>query len=260
MGIVEEQIIYKKTPQAELTLHIFRPEEPASKGGRAGIVFFHGGGWVGGEPAQFFQQSRYLARLGMVAASAQYRLIDVHGTTPFECVIDGKSAVRWLRHNADRYDIDPGRIAAGGGSAGGHVAACTGTLSELDEKDEDPAISSHPDALVLFNPVLDTTKTGWDNGAKRLGKRGRELSALHYISNITPPTIIFHGTDDQAVPFENARRFTAAMADLGLTCELIPFEGAGHGFFNAGRDDNTSPFIDTMQATETFLRKLGFLK
>jgi hypothetical protein len=69
-------------------------------------VFFFGGGWVGGSPKQMYQQAKVMAEQGMVAFSADYRVASRNKTTPFECVKDGKSAIRWLREHAAELGID----------------------------------------------------------------------------------------------------------------------------------------------------------
>ncbi len=97
-------------------------------------------------------------------------------------------------------------------------------------------IFSIPSAMVLFNPVLDTTESGY--GAKKVGNRPEELSPLHHIREDIPPTIIFHGTDDMTVPFNNARMFEQKMKEKGNQCILVSYEGKGHGFFNPGPDQD----------------------
>ena len=87
-------VVYKKTEQGELRLHIFNPVGFSSSDSRPVIVFFFGGGWVNGNPEQFFPHSEYLASRGLVAISAEYRVENNHGTSPIECVKDGKSAIR----------------------------------------------------------------------------------------------------------------------------------------------------------------------
>ncbi|UCD49972.1 MAG: alpha/beta hydrolase [Phycisphaerales bacterium] len=249
------EIVYKRTPQGDLRLHVHQCGEGAD---RPVIVFFFGGGWVGGNPRQFFPHCRQLAALGMVAVSAEYRVRNRHGTTPFECVADGKSAIRYLRAHAAELGIDPDRVVAAGGSAGGHVAACTVTIAACDEDSEDITISSKPNALVLFNPVVDTTKLGY--GANRFKDDPRKLSPVHHIREELPPTMIFHGTADTTVPFENVERFCREMHEAGNECTLIPFEGKKHGFFNYGRDEDNRSYHETVAQMDEFLGGHGFLQ
>ena len=89
---------------------------------------------------------------GIIGICADYRVKNRDGTTPLECIKDAKSAVRYIRINATVLGIDPNKIIVAGGSAGGHIAACT-QIEGGDELGEDLAISSKPNALVLHNPV-----------------------------------------------------------------------------------------------------------
>jgi acetyl esterase len=256
-----ELVVYKTIGDVELKLHIFKTPEWDAKESSPAIVFFFGGGWVSGNPKQFYHQCEHFAMRGMVAISAEYRVKNRHGTTPFECVADGKSAIRWVRANAVRLGVNPDKIVAGGGSAGGHVAACTGVIEGFDEKNEDPNISSKPNALVLFNPAVElvelSKKRSWES---RFNNRVEELSPLQHVKKGTPPCIIFHGTADRTVPFESVERFAATMKKAGNVCRLVPFEGKGHGFFNYGRDKDSSSFRQTLQEADRFLTSLGYLK
>ncbi len=253
-------VVYKTIGQAELKLHIFEPPHRDIKELSPAIVFFFGGGWVGGTPTQFYHQCDYFASRGMLAISAEYRVKNRHGTTPFECVADGKSAVRWVRANAARLGVNPDKIAAGGGSAGGHVAACTGVIEGLDEKNEDLSISSKPNALILFNPAVDLLEFSKKRPSDERFRRAKEISPLQHVKNGGPPCIIFHGTADRAVPFESVERFSAAMKEAGNVCKLVPFEDKGHGFFNYGRDKDNSSFNRTIEETDRFLTSLDYLK
>ena len=134
----------------------------------------------------------------MVAICAEYRVSSRHKTSPRECVQDGKSAMRWVRSHSSELGIDPHRIAAGGGSAGGHVAAATATVKGFDEPGEDITVSARPDALVLFNPVYDNGPKGY--GHDRVKDYWKEFSPLHNLDKTTPPTIVFLGTEDKLVP------------------------------------------------------------
>lgn len=252
--VVKSERVYRRLEEVALTAHVFAPQARPSPRLPA-IVFFFGGGWVGGTPEQFFSQCEHLAGRGMVAVSAEYRVKARHGTTPFESVADAKAAVRWVRAQADELDIDPARVAAGGGSAGGHVAACTSLIPGYESPGEDVRISSAPDALVLFNPVVDTTA---GDLAERFEGRAAELSPLHHVRGGLPPTLIFHGTEDAVVPLAQVERFCAAMWAASNRCDLMVFPGYGHGFFNRGRNDEV-PFHETLQMTDRFLVDLGWL-
>lgn len=248
----DKQIVFKSFEKDPLELNVFLPDGWKASDRRPAMVFFFGGGWVGGAPAQFFPQSRYLASRGMVAVSAQYRTRGSHGTSPVECVADGKSAVRWMRQHAAELGIDPDRIAAGGGSAGGHVAATTGVIDGLDEAGEDLSVSSKPSALVLFNPATDISKS------QRWGDRAVEGSPLQHVDRGDPPTIVFHGKADSIVPYATAEAFCMAMNDAGNRCELVGYEGRPHGFFNYSR--SRIAYTNSVWHMDRFLASIGYLE
>ena len=248
----DKEIVYKSFDKDPLELNVFLPAGWKASDKRPAIVFFFGGGWRGGTPSQFFPHSRYLASRGMVAVSAQYRTSGSHGTSPIECVADGKSAVRWMRQHADELGIDADRIASGGGSAGGHVAATTGVLKGLDQKGEDTSVSSKPNAMVLFNPVTDTS------GIERLGDQALKISPVHGVVSGDPPTLVLHGKADTTVPYAMAEAFCKAMTDAGNRCELVGYEGRPHGFFNYAR--SRKDYTNTVWHMDHFLESLGFLE
>lgn len=265
-----EQVVYKTTEDAkgkavELRLHVFKPEGWSADDQRPAAVFFFGGGWTGGTPQQFYPHCRELADMGIVAFSAEYRVKGKHGTSPLACVEDGKSVVRYLRANAKAMGIDPDRIIAGGGSAGGHVAACTGVLKGFDAKDEDASISSVPNLMILFNPVIDTSpKQGY--GAKKVpGDDPLIISPLHHVHKAQPPAMVFHGDADKVVKIESIRAFTRRCWELNVPNGAREFKGAGHGFFNHSdfrkpKDGTPDYYRMTMDTTKTFLQIHGFLE
>jgi len=252
----DKAVVYKTIGQAELKLHIFNPDGHSTSAGHPAIVFFFGGGWVGGSPSQFFPHCEYLSSRGMVAVSAEYRVKSRHNTSPRECVEDGKSTVRWLRQNAASLGIDPNRVAAGGGSAGGHVAAATATVKEFERPDEDKTISSRPNALVLFNPVYDNGPDGY--GHDRVKDYWKTISPMHNIDKSTPPTIVFLGTKDKLIPVATAQTYKKLMRENGRRCDLHLYEGKGHGFFNYRGD--MKDYYRTVLETDKFLTSLGYLK
>jgi acetyl esterase/lipase len=249
--------VYKSVGDTQLKLHIYEPIGHARSDKSPAVVFFFGGGWTGGTPKQFEPHCHYLASRGMVAIAADYRVKSRHGTSPFECVKDGKSAIRWVRKHADELGIDPERIAAGGGSAGGHVAAATGNVPGLEEEGEDLRISSKPNALLLFNPVYDNGPSGY--GHDRVKDRYQEISPFHNIRAGAPPTLVFLGTEDRLVPVETARKYERKMREVGSRCDTHLFDGQPHGFFNKGRGDDTY-YALTVRAMDEFLISLGWLE
>jgi acetyl esterase len=248
------KLAYATSAHGDLKLHVFRPPHWTASDRRPAIVFFFGGGWVGGTPTQFYPHAARLAALGMVAMSAEYRTKKSDDTDPFAAVADAKAAIRWVRAHAAELGIDPNRIAAGGGSAGGHLALATAIL-DFERAGQDRSIRSTPDLLVLYNPVADTTERGYGND--KLGDRALEASPVDHLRTGLPPAIVFHGTADTTVPFENVERLCKGMQALGETCELVPYAGQNHGFFNAAK--NQANYEDTMRRTIEFLRSHGYL-
>lgn len=252
----DETKVYKKVGDVELKLHIFKPEGHKASDKRPAIVFFFGGGWNSGTPAQFYPHSEYLAKRGMVAMSAEYRVKSRNKTTPMECVKDGISAIRWVRAHAAELGIDPEKIAAGGGSAGGHVAAATGTTKGIVEKGEGESVSARPDALVLFNPVYDNGPNGY--GHSRVKAYWKQISPMHNIDKTTPPAVVFLGTKDRLIPVATAEKFRDHMTDAGVRSELHLYEGQTHGFFNQSKSPES--YKKTVAQMDDFLTSLGFLK
>ena len=259
---------YKTIGEVDMRLWIFTPEGHHADDHSPAIVFFFGGGWRGGSPAQFVKHCEYLAARGMVAAVADYRVSSRHGVTANHCVEDAKSAVRWLRKHSDRLGIDPNRIAAGGGSAGGHLAAATATLPMYDDVNDDLSVSARPNALVLFNPVLILSPVPGESKSsvssntdvkRRMGVDPETMSPFHHMKPGMPPTIIFHGKADHTVPYRSVELFWEKMKAQGDHCVLVGYEEADHAFFNYGRDENAY-YIDTVNKMDAFLVSLGYIR
>jgi acetyl esterase len=248
--------VYKTTPEGELKIHLYFPKDWKPSDRRPGIVFFFGGGFVGGNPRQFATKAEYLATRGMVAASAEYRVKNTHHTGPEKCIEDAKSAVRWLRVNARRLGIDPGRVLAGGGSAGGTDAVFTAYNTTYEPEGEDTSVSSKPNALVLYNPAIGTLDYTLPNRPQEEQTTLRAFLSAWKVTKGGPPAILFFGTDDALLA--PARAFVKEMIAAGNRVELYTAEGQKHGFFNDR--DGTPWHAACLHQTDLFLASLGYLK
>ena len=244
----DRTLVYKRIGHRELKLHVFEPKEHRSEDCRSVYLIVHGGGWSGGSARRCYPFADYFRNQGMLAISMEYRLLDKPaGTTVFDCVRDGRSAVRYVRQHADELGIDPQKIFIAGCSAGGHVAAGTALFDGVDEASDATHVSCVPNAMVLYYPVIDTSSEGY--GQEKIGDLWKQLSPRHRVKARLPPAIIFHGTVDQVTPYAGAISFHEQMLAAGNRCELVSQEGGNHGYlifdlavFNAAME-RTSDFL-----------------
>lgn len=267
VGVVRTSETYKTVGDIELKAHIYQialPGHAPVPEARTAIVFFFGGGWKSGSTAQFQPHSQYFATRNVVAITPEYRIRNKHKSTAVQSVADAKSAIRWVRQNAKRLGIDPNKVVAGGGSAGGHLAAAVATLP--DESGDEQKVSCVPDALLLFNPALDLRHEAfkiakdserYQDIRSRLGTTPEKISPTLHVPKKAPPAIIFHGEDDPTVPYSQATAFAKVWSKHGV-CEVKGYAGQAHGFFNLSR--NNEYFRLTTEAADRFLVKHGFLE
>jgi acetyl esterase len=244
---------YKTVGTRALKIHIHFPNDWQATDTRTAMIFFFGGGWNNGTVDQFLPQAEYFASRGLVCARADYRVKSRDGVTPDQCVADARSAVRWLRGHAKELGIDPQRLISSGGSAGGHLAGCMMIEKSVETPGDDLAISTVPQAMVLYNPVLSFE---YDKLRSRLGDKqhlARPISPTAHLNKQTPPALILFGSNDQLKAFGDAYRTKAER--LGVRAQEYLAEGQGHGFFNR------SPWLErTTIAADQFLASLGLLQ
>ena len=267
-------LTYKQVGEKSLALHLFeiptiaqqKPTKP-SQTKTAAIVFFFGGGWTSGSPSQFYAQAKHLADLGVLAACAEYRVRSRDGAAVVDCTADAQDAIAYMRDHATELGIDPGRIVAAGGSAGGHLAAACATLNYRGTEKREPD-AFRPNALVLFNPAVilgaadklelsPKEQAQITSLAQRLGDQPEKMSPYHQLSKSLPPTLIMHGKADTTVPYKTVELFTTKAKELGCDCVLVGYEDQQHGFFNYGR--NQDNYQATRDEMVRFLRRLGYL-
>ncbi|MCB9287797.1 MAG: alpha/beta hydrolase [Lewinellaceae bacterium] len=253
-GRGQERVLYKELDSIQLYIEFYSPEKKDTGHLFPGMVFFFGGGWKREKHYQFQEHAKYFSKRGIACFLADYRVADKHNTTPYEALKDAKSAIRFVRKHANEFDVDPSKIIASGGSAGGHLAAATALIPFYNDASDDLNISCIPNALVLFNPVIDNGPGGY--GYDRIGDNYLLFSPLHNIRTGAPPTIFHLGTKDKLIPVETAEYYKMAMEKAGSRCELKLYEGKGHGFFNYHHFD---AYKETVRETDIFLQSLGYL-
>lgn len=234
------ELSYMSSLGREFPIYVFPASRPGGSPPAPAIVMFHGGSWRTGSPSQFYRQASVWNQLGVTVLLPVYAVTETHASTPHQSIEDAFRAWRAIHQNAVALGIDPMAIAAGGGSAGGHLAAALATLTPPD------FIADHrpPSALVLFNPVIDNSPEGY--GAARLGERWRSYSPIHNIGPAHPPTLIMLGSRDALIPVETGNRYCAEVR-ASARCELMIYPDATHGWFN------DPGFVETLRDSTRFI-------
>lgn len=257
--------VYKEPGGHELATWVFKPSGDPPVKPRAAILFFFSSAWDSGLVSQFAPHCLHFAQRGMVAMTVEYRTASLHGAGPLQAMTDARSAVRWVRRNAAELGIDPTRIVGAGGSAGAHAILTAAMLREKEYDDPaDPSDQSCvPDALVLFDPVVDLSdqRRGGKFGPSRFPspQAARQASPLRRVRGKLPPMLLMHGTADRLIPFDSTRAFARKMRRWFRRndCRLVPFEGCGHSFFNFNVDPRL--FEATLNQADQFLVEKGFI-
>ncbi len=250
--VPDEVKVYKTAAGTDLTAHIFRPDKKSEQEINSAFVFFHPGGWTMGEPAWGYDLCRHFASKGMFSVSFQYRLSSIGGFSPVDALKDVKSAVRWTRKNAEEFNIDPQKIAAGAISAGAHLSTCAASIDGFDDESDDLSISPVPDVLVLQSAVLNTAIISDFSFVLQGREKPESLSPVHHIKPGLPPMCLIHGMSDDLVPFDSAEEYALKTAEAGNRCDLHPFENTDHFFGNV---DGSEVF----KIIEEFFKSTGLI-
>jgi acetyl esterase/lipase len=236
-------IVYTSASGFPQRLDLFQPL--FSSRNRPGIVMVHGGGWSGGDKSAYTALGRYYAGLGYVCVSINYRLSPTH-VWPAQ-LDDTQAAVRWMRKYSRVLGVNPQKIGAVGGSAGGHLVLFLGETDTLN--DFDPGLSgysSRVQAVVdYFGPTDLTNPLEWHPSIWTLifnlvgqpwfaGSPAYQApSPLFFVSQGDAPTVIFHGTADTIVPVSQSQRIVPVMQLNQIPVDYYEFPGQGHGFTSA---------------------------
>lgn len=255
-------VVYKTTDLGDLHMKINIPDDADPQKPLPTIIFYHGGGWVSGSLDVFANQADYLCGRGLVTICVQYRLATVGVSTPAECLMDAKSAIRYVRANASRYNVDPERIILSGASAGGHLAAATHLCPKINEASDDLSISTDAAALILYNPVIcngpekSGSYQGW--GYARVADYYQDISPMHNIVEGVPPTLFMVGDGDTLITPDVATEFARLIDEVGSRCDLHIYPGFKHSFFTLKADDARGFYL-TMLEVDNFLTSLGYI-
>ncbi len=229
----DEDVIYGYKDGMALIYHVLAPETKNN----AAVLFMISGGWFSPKSNMDFLDSftSYLTDEGFTVFAVN------HGSAPRcqvpEAVTDVRRAVRHIRSNAEKYEIDPDRIGVMGLSAGGHLSLMLGLSSDDGlESAEDPIerVSNRVQAVVAYYPVVDLKEIvsgESDNPALRIGTElAAENSPIEFVSKDDPPVLLLHGDQDELVPIEHSRRMHAALSEIETVVDFVVIEGAGHSF------------------------------
>jgi acetyl esterase/lipase len=262
---VEPNVEYSNPQDQHLKLTLVRPKK--IDGLAPAVVCIHGGGWTGGSRDGWEGVCKQLAERGFVAVTVQYRFAPAF---PFPAAIeDVQAAVRWVRANADRLKVDPDRIGTLGDSAGGHLAQCLGVGADADRLAPDVA-GQHgsgtagqscrvqcvvniygPNDLTRHyrtNPGVDNLLKNFLGGDVEHARHNFILaSPFYWVTPDAAPTLIIHGTKDDIVPFAQGEMMRDRLAAAGVEVELLPIEGAGHGFGGADREKAHAAMFDWLE-------------
>jgi acetyl esterase/lipase len=239
--IFEKDVEYSNPDNQHLQVNMARPK---GEGPFPAVLFIHGGGFRAGTRQGYDAQVQRMAQKGYVTATVTYRLAPKY---PFPAAVhDCKAAVRWLRANARKYHIDPQRIGATGGSAGGHLAQFLGVTADVKEFEGEgghPEQSSRVACVVNFYGPSDFTQSYGKSvdaaevlplflGGNLEQARQRHIvaSPLYWVTPNAAPTLCIHGTKDNYVAYEQATWIIDRLKAAGVEAELLTLEGAGHGF------------------------------
>ena len=228
---------------------LYLPADPKPGEKFPAILIIHGGGWSGGDKRarREVNIANTMARNGYVCLSINYLLAndDHPGPTWPQNLHDCKTAVRWLRANAGRLQIDPARIGVIGGSAGGHLAAMVGLAGgELDPPGEgDTRVQC---VVNLYAPVLWFGQRDLDMFPKTRAEAPelyKQADPRSHIDKNDPPMLILHGTADKIVPVADSEALAAAMKEKGARCQLEIIPGAPHTFHLQPKERDLRPLV-----------------
>ena len=239
---VVRDLVYSSPNGIPLKLDLYLPAD-SGKEKRPAVIWVHGGAWNSGSKKNGGRVAPMVGK-GFVVVDINYRL---SGKAPFPAqIIDCKAAVRWLRAHADKYRIDPERIGMAGLSAGGHLAALTGTTGKVAEFEKGGHLdySSSVQAVCALSPPTDIAALESKASQKDLATIARlvggdpknepyrslllKANPIRYVSQDDPPFLIVAGTHDRTVPYSQSTKLYEALKKAGTKPEVFYVKEGNH--------------------------------
>jgi acetyl esterase/lipase len=228
---IRNDVVYSKVGDRELLLDAYLPEKD---GPTPAVLVVHGGAWRMGNRKQLRGYAEALAKTGFVCFAIDYRLAPQH---KFPAQIeDCRSAVRWIRTNAARYEVDPLKLGAIGYSAGGHLVSLLGTTGEAPSK-ENGNVDTRLQVVVAGGAPTDfrwfPDRGKWceflmGGTLDTVPEKFFAASSSAFADKDDPPTFFFNGTEDSLVPLPWSQSCFGALKAAGVKTEFHKIEGAGH--------------------------------
>ena len=243
----DEILVYKETDTGPLELFVTKaaPSEELIPA----VLWFHGGGG-NQKPGQFKEFANALALIGVTSFEVAYATATdwaAEEKDVSKAIKNAKTAFRYVKENSAEWGVDPERIMAGGGSFGGWLAACLGTVPKYNDEADDLTISTLPRLNILFNPIV-----------ARSFFELPEAAPIDFVSETTPATVIFNGTFDFIAPITECYQYQSKLKKLGVTCEVLHYSDMRHGFFNYAGGRNPY-FYKTLGDLMLFLKSAEVL-
>jgi len=248
---IERDVAYLPSNRVEKA-DLYLPANTASKGLRPAVLIIHGGGWNSGDKgaAREINIGTNLALHGYVGMSINYALSTNGKVTWPQNLHDCKTAVRWLRANAPRLQIDPDRIGVIGGSAGGHLAAMLAVTGPADGLDPAQPYGEYSCGVRCAVDLYGPADLLQYHDVKMLGKTRAEAPELYraaspatYADPGDAPILILHGTADQTVDLKQSELLAAALEKAGTKHEFVMVEGAPHTFHLQPKQRDLRPLV-----------------
>jgi len=245
-------IPYTKTAHGECSAYLYRPSEMESSKKYPVIIFFHGGLFDTRTPSQFSPHCLHFASRGMLAFSVEYRVNSINKTSPIEAMEDTRNFLAYISKNQDYFHADLDKVVVAGSTGGALLAShlCSRHKNITSDFTDLP----RPIANILYSPLINTTEKGVGSELFSEKKLAKLNSPSEQIQKNYPPTIIFHGKQDEIIPFAHSEKYAKMLKRKKNRIELVDFETGRHVDFH--QNVNPQFYEITLRSIDNLLTDL----